>query len=117
MDDLTRYIVCHFSHLMTPDERTAYKTVLAEEKATATTSPGMQKAIRQLWVSEAPEAKRLLQDGPEAFLLKVRERILNDHGERLELNLCPVCGSLARTPKAKQCPKCFHSWHAAGVNL
>lgn len=24
---------------------------------------------------------------------------------------CPSCGSQLRTPTARQCPKCFHSWH------
>ena len=112
MDKLTRYVLDYYSHLMTPDERAAYKSVLAEEKATSETSPGMQKSIRQLWVSDAPEVTRLLQEGPAAFRLKIRERILEDHPDRVVLNLCPVCGGLARTPKAKQCPECFHSWHA-----
>jgi hypothetical protein len=24
---------------------------------------------------------------------------------------CPLCGSQLRTPTARQCPSCFHSWH------
>lgn len=24
---------------------------------------------------------------------------------------CPICGSQLRTPTARQCPRCFHTWH------
>lgn len=27
------------------------------------------------------------------------------------INRCPKCSKIARTPKAKQCPWCFHDWH------
>jgi hypothetical protein len=25
---------------------------------------------------------------------------------------CPFCGSQLRTPTARQCPSCYHSWHS-----
>tara|TARA_B100000674_G_C37837410_1_gene913572 strand:- start:55 stop:384 length:330 start_codon:yes stop_codon:yes gene_type:complete len=36
---------------------------------------------------------------------------LNKYEASFPMNYCPKCDSLARTPKAKQCYKCFHKWH------
>ena len=43
-----------------------------------------------------------LQD-PQAYLNQVRERILSEHGEEIEINRCPTCDGVLRTPKARQC--------------
>ena len=43
-----------------------------------------------------------LQD-PQAYLDQVRERIMEEHGEEIEINRCPTCDGVLRTPKAVQC--------------
>jgi hypothetical protein len=43
-----------------------------------------------------------------AFYQRASDRILRDH--EVFLNRCPYCNSLARTPTAKQCGKCFKRW-------
>lgn len=53
----------------------------------------------------------LVTGGFEAFKIKVTTRIFNEHRNELELNLCPKCGKIARTPRARQCQFCFHTWH------
>jgi len=52
-----------------------------------------------------------LVKGGRPFVLKVATRIWNEHRHELQLNLCPACGKIARTPKVKQCRFCFHDWH------
>lgn len=49
----------------------------------------------------------------ETLVTKVVERIYQKYQENMFFNHCPICGVLARTPKAKQC-KNGHSWRGSG---
>jgi hypothetical protein len=96
---------------MTDLERqtTQYLAMLSYARASTTKRErirGFNKAQRML----SPEIEGHLKDGEEAFLVSVRDRILQEHGAGI-LNLCPRCGTLARTAQAKQCHKCFYDWH------
>lgn len=55
--------------------------------------------------------KDLTNDGYEAYKYRISELIFREHKDELELNLCPACGKIARTPLAKQCRFCFYNWH------
>ena len=57
------------------------------------------------------DISELTNDGYEAYKYRITERIFNEYKDELKLNLCPACGKVARTPLAKQCQCCFHSWH------
>jgi hypothetical protein len=126
MDDLARYIINYYSNLMTRNERAAHSTVIGEAKAKFAEDDALQRGIsenirkemsefiRKDLVSSDPRVLRLLKDGKEAFFLAVRDRILKEHSDKVFLNRCPRCSALARTPTAKQCPKCFFSRHGAG---
>jgi hypothetical protein len=79
-------------------------------------SPGantaMYKVVRERgWISSDPAVLELVKDGFAEYKKRVTERIFNEHKHELELNLCPKCGKIARTPRAKQCQFCFHDWH------
>ena len=89
MDELTAYIIKNYSGLMTFFERVAYKNMDVKDY----------------------RVKELLKNGTEPFLQSVCERILREHQEEVIINRCPKCEALARTPIAKQCPKCFFDWH------
>ncbi len=56
-------------------------------------------------------ALNLLKSGYSNFIKNTATRIYNEHKHELEFNLCPKCGKIARTPKAKQCRFCSHDWH------
>jgi len=59
-----------------------------------------------------PKVLELLKDGYDEFNKKrVVERIYKEHFDELDLNRCPKCNRIARTPKAKQCRYCKHDWH------
>ncbi len=111
MDALTRYIFNYYAHLMTVREKAAYKSIQAETKAQNVEGTKMSHLLRERWVSSDPEVKALLANGPDAFMKSVSDRILREHPEQVYFNCCPKCKALARTPTAKQCPKCFYSWH------
>jgi hypothetical protein len=62
-------------------------------------------------VLDNKEIKDLVNGGFAAFKMKVVARIWNKHRDELELNLCPKCSKIARTPRVKQCQFCFYDWH------
>jgi len=63
------------------------------------------------FLTENQEALKLLENGYSEFIKNTATRIFNEHGNELELNLCPECGKITRTPKAKQCKFCGNNWH------
>ena len=111
MDELTEYIFNHYHNLLTVEEKTAYKSILGERKIEDAESPAMKKMLRRGWVSTDPKVQALLANGAETFMDGVRDRVMREHRDEVFLNLCPRCGALARTPSARQCPKCHLSWH------
>jgi hypothetical protein len=111
MDEITKYIFNNFSHLMTLQEKAAYKSIHAEEKAKHSEGTRLAKLIRERWISSDPEVRASLASGPDVFMKAVCDRLLREHPDRIYFNRCPRCQALARTTKAKQCPKCFFSWH------
>src|SRR5688572_1232 len=62
------------------------------------------------FISADPEILDLIKDGFEVYKIRVATRIFKQYKEELDLNLCPKCGKIARTPRAKQCRFCFYSW-------
>jgi hypothetical protein len=111
MNELTKYIFDNYKQLMTVREWAAYKSMLGKEWAQAESSSLMSDLTRKKMVSSEPQVLALLKHGKEAFIEAVCARILHEHGDEVFLNHCPKCGALARRPQAKQCPKCFFSWH------
>ncbi len=111
MDELTRYVFFNYMYLLTVHEAAAYKSILGQQKVQSSDSPKMQNLIRSSWISSDPEVRALLEKGEDHFMNSVRDRILREHREQVFLNHCPKCRALAKTPRARQCPKCFYSWH------
>ena len=104
------YIRNYFSRLMTDDEKLALKYHMYTYKTED--NPKMRKLlIERGWISEQPEIKEFLNDGYEVFELNVARRIMKEVPEKVFLNNCPKCSKLARTPFARQCRHCGHSWH------
>ncbi|HEX6188229.1 MAG TPA: hypothetical protein VFZ40_09105 [Pyrinomonadaceae bacterium] len=111
MDELTRYIVTYYPTLMTSNEKVAYRASFAEEKAENLEPGKLQTMLREKWGSNDPEVVALLKNGRDEFLRNVKDRILREQPNEVFLNYCPKCGALTKSPRARQCPKCFYSWH------
>ena len=130
MDGVTTYVIVHFGHLMTADERRAHRHLLSSlpltgaeqrlkdgiawEEARGNVLPEDVRSImvkRRSGLSNDPEILRLASGGLEAFLERTAKRIFDEDREHIFLNNCPSCGALARTPQAKQCRFCGHDWH------
>ena len=56
------------------------------------------------------KTNQLVELGTEKMETMIAERLLKESGDII-INNCPKCGSLARTPRARQCRHCGHDWH------
>lgn len=107
--ELVDYIYYYQRKFMTKDERIASRTVLYRQP------PGNEEMLAWLKArerySDDNKIKQMIAGGYDALKIKIATRIYAEHKHELELNLCPKCGKLPRTPLAKQCRHCFYSWH------
>jgi len=103
------YIRNYFGNLMTDDEQSALKYHMYTSK-TSEDSQMRQMMIERGWINQDPEVMKLLKNGYEEFEQNTMKRIMAETPEKVFFNNCPECGKLARTPLAKQCRHCGHSW-------
>jgi hypothetical protein len=108
--ELTDYIIQYYSYLMTHNEKQTHLNIIYLEKSESNIDR-RDLFTQKGWIVHTPEYDDLLKEGYDAFFEKVAERILRENEKEVVLNLCPKCQKLARTPLAKQCRFCFHSWH------
>ena len=59
-------------------------------------------------LEDDPEIVLLKQEGYSHFMDRVASEVLGGLRGPFELNRCPKCARLPRTPLAKQCPWCYH---------
>lgn len=111
MDETTYYIFNYCNELLTKEENQAYRNLLVQLKMDSTDNEIQKDMMRKRWLSNDENVLKLLEKGSEEFYKKAIERVFRDNPNKEFLNLCPKCNSLLRTPKAKQCPKCYFSWH------
>lgn len=107
--ELEDYIYDYCGQFQTAEERLARNTLMYSSK---TTSEGMLAKMKQNgWISEDPNILAMTADGYQALKRRVVERIWREHRDMLNLNLCPRCNKITRTPEAKQCRFCHYDWH------
>ena len=107
MSDLDDYVFKYHSDRMLAEESVALSVLWGIEKAQLKAS-----AILAAWKHYSdPKVRSLLDAGPQAFYRQTAKRILEEYAGEVALNRCPRCDGLCRTPVARQCPHCFHSWH------
>lgn len=99
---------------MTDDEKLALKYHMYTYK-TEDNSKLRKAMVDRGWINERSDAEEFLKDGYEEFELNVARRIMKEMPEEIFLNNCPKCNKLARTPYARQCRYCGHSWHSLTV--
>lgn len=110
-EDLLEYISMYCTEFMTENERLASRHYTGTVKFLKDSlKSDIAKANYEKFATTKTEALELLRFGYDTFVENYAKRILEEHGEELNLNLCPNCGGIARTPKAKQCRYCQYSW-------
>ncbi|SIT27048.1 hypothetical protein SAMN05421788_107122 [Filimonas lacunae] len=107
--ELVDYIYGYCSQYQTPEELIAGRTLMYMGTSA---SEKMQSMMREKgWISEDPVILEMIADGYQAFKKRTVNRVWAQYRVELSLNLCPVCGKIARTPQARQCRFCYHDWH------
>ena len=107
MDELTVYIFRYYEHLLTKAEREAHFGINWFEV-------GGQYGLTPVSVasqSSSSEVRDFDALGKVEFHRRVVERILQEHSAEVILNRCSECEGLCRTPRARQCFRCGHSWY------
>lgn len=110
--ELLDYIFKYCGKYFWKSEILANKHLFGLDKSHHGLNTVMYKTLKEKDViSTDKDVLELTKDGYEAFKIKVATRIYNEHKDELNLNLCPKCFKIARTPRAKQCRFCFQKWH------
>jgi len=115
---LAGYVLTYYSRFMTEKEKLANRHLSATEKVThgRTDLAAQEEAtnsrphLKELF-SDDPDVLALARDGAERFLQRTAERIIAAHSHEIQVNRCPRCGEVAKTPKARQCRFCRFDWH------
>jgi hypothetical protein len=93
--------------------------ILLREKHSAAEvrTPEMARLLRRRFgrFLDDQEVEAALSEGFQPFRRRVCERILSDPASTSQLNRCPSCRKIVRTPKAQQCFWCGHDWHGESV--
>jgi len=109
---LTAYIWRHYTNLMTDFERQVGHAISGRAKADNSSNPEMRKLLRQRWGRADDAAINVaLHDGADVFRRQVRDRLLDSYVEQILINRCPLCQRIVRTPKARLCLWCGHTWN------
>ena len=114
MDELAEYIIDYHGSYLTEVEKAAVREVhfrAKRDSSRRSENSGVAKIIEDRLMSTDPAVIALAEQGLESLYLQIRDRVLHDHEDQLDLNRCPKCDGLCRTPRAKQCRHCFHKWH------
>lgn len=112
-EDLVDYIWKHYQNYWTDLEQEANAHHFAQENLLRFKDRGIPEVNERYskLTSTNPKVLALLQDGYSTFIKNVATRIYHEDRKNLNINRCPKCNGLARTPKARQCRYCFHSWY------
>jgi hypothetical protein len=108
--ELKTYLIGKCRDWMLPEEIEALEQIeLTEiENGQYQNSHLSYRRIESVYGINCEKIEQLMFLGKEKLEETIANRLLNDHKDIL--NNCPICGRLARTPKAKQCRHCEHKW-------
>ena len=111
--ELASYIVRNHSGLFSPFEQRVEGAALARIKFAAYEigSPVQRMLDKKCQFGDV-EINAALAKGLRDFRMRVASRILAEHPD-LQINRCPQCNCIVRTPRARQCFWCGYDWHGA----
>jgi len=111
--ELTDYIWDYYGNLMTPSEQQMSWAELSQRKRAIGYTDAADVILRLHGIAGNPAAESILAEGLDCFRRRVALRLLQECGDQILVNRCPVCRRIARTPNAQQCFRCGHDWHKA----
>lgn len=108
------YLRNHCPQLLTEQERRAANAALLRAKMAAAHRQEIQSMLKAKCLFGDAEVDAALADGVDAFYRRVSRRVLSDPAAAAQINRCPRCRRVVRTPAARQCFWCGRDWHDVG---
>ena len=113
---LTAYILNYYGHLASEFENDVLLALNLDAKAIQSESPIMKRKLREerdriIERITNPQVVAMIARGRDYCRKQIRERIVRDNDISIDLNTCTKCGRLARTPNARMCVQCGHTWY------
>jgi hypothetical protein len=107
------YILSYYSRFETQIEKAAmiHHEAIEQLRFRNLSSDSLIFQMLNKRISTDNNVLQLLENGYELFRSQTAKRIFNEHKNKIYFNYCPNCKKIARTPQAKQCRFCYHSWH------
>src|SRR5262249_33724063 len=109
--EVTRFVWDHYQRLMTAFERRVGAAIIGRLMAASASGAMAAGILEKLGEVGEPEIEAALAEGLESYRRRIARRLLQERGPELNLNRCPRCNCVTRTPKARQCFWCSHDWH------
>ncbi|MEM6686540.1 MAG: hypothetical protein AAF617_12225 [Bacteroidota bacterium] len=109
-NEVKNYFIYQCYEWRTKEENIALKRLNLTESGEKSTRK-MAKTSKKMesWYRFKDEyVNSLVALGMERLKEKIALRLLKEYPELL--NFCPKCGKLTRTPRARQCRYCSHTW-------
>jgi hypothetical protein len=110
------YILKYFLFLLDKEDGLLRKKFTYEQQSTYMDERRLEWIKRRLEVTDE-ELDDKNFPGFTNFHSDVAKFIKDKFPEEVFYNHCPKCNGIARTPWAKQCPHCFHSWYSKWFKL
>ncbi|MFD1602337.1 hypothetical protein ACFSJW_24655 [Flavobacterium artemisiae] len=108
-NELIRYIKSNYLNFFNKEERLIYNSILNSQKLSKLSLEAKEIFSQNI---EDFRCNNLQKEEENLFFEKVIFRIISE--EKVYINRCPYCGTLARTPYAERA-KCGHSWYNPNV--
>ena len=111
-DAVRSYLETYWDWYMTDFENQC--RILGTRRAKALLNPGSgwSQRVQEEWERADEEVRSRLELGLPEFDRHIRDRVLGAFRDgALEINRCPRCLRVVRTPLARQCLWCGHDWY------
>ena len=109
---LTEYVLSFYYCFCTQTEMEILRALNLNTKKLNSSSPVVKAKLGDILEAiELPEIREAIAMGRSQSRLSIRDRLLRDHRNEMDLVLCPECHRLARTPLARMCIHCGFDWH------
>jgi hypothetical protein len=107
------YLERYWRWYMTEFEKKSRTLGARREKALLEPTSDWSQRVLSEWEQADDEVRERLASGLEEFDRNIRQRVLGAiRDDSLEVNRCPRCGRVVRTPLARQCFECGFDWHS-----
>ena len=109
---LSQYLWHNYAQLFTEPQRAVMNALIGEAKAQYSDNPRYAAKVRSMFGSvRDPEVAKSLAAGEKQWRQQASQWLLANHSAEVFVNRCPQCTRIVRTPVARQCFWCGHSWH------